>query len=433
MKNFRLFAIVVLVLSIFATSVYADDFATGISVEVNNQVADANSPIYLEREGEVVVEVYFTGNPLGKCTSGSRNSCYDVRVSAELEGYEGGDVRDVEGPFEVESGVQYRKVLRFMLPEDMPASDDKTLYVNIRDDDESIEKTYSVRIQEVRHNLNVFDAVFNPTNNVQAGQPLFTTVRVENLGDNTESSIKVTVAVPALGIQTSEYVDKLLTLSDESDNEDEDADDAATTNDLLLMIPQTVQEGDYNVVVTLDYNRGRSHEQKTYTMHVKGVAQTPQTQSREPSAVVNVDNQAQRAVEGQGAVYKFNVANLGQQAASYSFEVIGTSDWATIRVDPSALIVQPDSTADAYVYIAPKENVEGIKTFTVKVKSGNTIVAEKNLSLEVTASESKTDAKTILTWVFAVLLIILAILILIILVTKLTRKEDKGIEGQTYY
>ncbi len=434
MKGFKLFAFVVLALVLVSSGVFANhnqgsNFVTIDRVEVNDVQADENSPVFLERGEEAVVEVYFTGNPYSKCESGDDNPCYDARVEVELEGYEYGDVRDVEGPFEVEPGVAYRKVLRLNLPADMPSSDDLTLYVEVKDDDDLVLVEFPVRIQEARHSLNVFDVIFNPTNNVQAGQPLFTNVRVENLGDNVESSVKVTVAMPALGIQTSEFVDKLLTMENENDDDDdENADDAATTNDLLLMVPANTPEGDYAVVVTLEYNRGHSVESQTYTMHVRGGSATVVPQP--DSVVVNVDSQAQRVNEGEGAVYKFTVGNVGMQASSFTFEVVGAESWSNVRVDPTTLVVQSDSTGDAFVYVAPKEGEEGVKTFTVRVKSGNNVVAEKNLSLEVV--DDNNTAKTVFTWVFIVLLVILVVLVVVVLVKKYA-KRDSGIEGQTYY
>ena len=426
MKGFALFTIVMLALVMFAGTVAAGpDFVSINSVEVNDQVASAASPIRLERGEAVIVEVSFTGNPAGKCTFGDSNPCYDVRAEAELEGYEYGDIRDVDGPFEVEPGVSDKVFLRFSIPEDMAVNDDITLNIELKDDDDVVVARFPVRLQEVRHSLNVFDVIFNPGDNVQAGQPLFTTVRLENLGDNAESSVKVTVAVPALGVQTSEFVDQLATGADEEG--DDEADDAATTDDLLLMIPENAQEGDYSVVVMLEYNRGRSVAQKTFQMHVRGAAQTPATQVGQ-ATVVNVDSQAQRVEEGVGAVFKFSVGNLGQQAASYTFEVVGADGWSNVRVDPTTLVVQPNSAGEAVVYVAPKEDVEGIKTFTVRVKSGNTLVAEKNLSVEVV--EGGVDAKTVLTWIFVVLLVVLVVLAVVVLVR---RRSSDSVEGQTYY
>ncbi|MBS3168467.1 hypothetical protein J4216_05035 [Candidatus Woesearchaeota archaeon] len=444
MKGFKLFALVMLSLVLMSTGVFAThafgtgangtDFVEIVRVELNDQELRIDSPTRVELEDEFDVKVFFRGHPNGKCEVGDRNPCYDVYAEAEINGYEYGDVRDVTGPFEVEPGVQDYVTLRLRLPNDLAASDVYSLSIELKDDDDLVLVRYPLRIQEIRHKLNVFDVIFNPVNNIRAGQPLFSTVRVENLGDNKESSIKVTVAVPSLGIQTSEFVDKLLTLQDENDDFYRYADDAATTNDLLLLIPENTPEGDYNVVVTVDYDRGRSVEQKTYRMHILGMQEAVPTTPSGPSVVVNVDAQAQRVEAGKGAVYKFSVANLGQQAATYTFEVLGVSDWASTRTEPTTLVVQPDSTGDAFVYVAPNEDVTGIRTFTVRVKSGANVISEKNLSLEVTGDSTKTDVKTVFTWIFVILLIILVILVIVVIVKNLSSKnKEEGVEGQTYY
>lgn len=444
MKKFGLIAFLVLVISLVANTVVAQEsyntqeFVTVNSVKVNDVEVNDVTPVLLERGQQATVEVFFTGNPNSKCSSGDSNPCYDTRVEVELEGWEFGDVRDVEGPFEVEPGVSYKKTLSFTVPEDMPASDDLDLNIEIKDDDDVVLVRYPVRLQERRHDLNVFDVIFNPANNLQAGQPLFATVRVENLGDNTESSVKVTVSMPQLGLEASEFVDELTTLQDENDNED-DAGDAATTNDLLLMIPANAAEGDYDVVVTLEYNRGHSVETKKYTMHVKAAVQqqTPITTDTstsgvvESGAVVSVDSQAQKVNQGQGAVYRFSVANLGKSASSYTLEVTGAQDWANVQVTPSTLVVQSDNTGEALVYVAPKEGTEGLKMLTVKVMSGNKVLSEKTLSLEVAKAATKVAAKTVFTWIFAVLLVVLAVLVIVVLVKKASRSN--GVEGQTYY
>ena len=445
MKQFRLFAFVMLALVILTASVFAstyganNGFVTINHIEINNQFLDGLNPginpIELQREGEVAVAVFLTGNPLGNCNVGKPNPCYTTKVRAEINGYEL-DLSDSSDAFKVEPNVSYRKVLRFVLPQDI-SSGTTSLRLEVSDGEDIVVGEYPVKISEIRHRLNVFDVISNPTNNVQAGQPLFTSVRLENLGDNTEASVKVTVAIPALGIQTSEYVDRLLNSVDNNNNLDSSVKDTATSNDLMLMIPSDVREGDYQVVVTLEYNRGRAQEQKTYNMHVKGVAQAPNNTQTQPSVIVNVDSQTQRVESGNGAVYKFSVANLGQQATSYSLQVLGVNDWADVRVDPSNFVVQRDGTSEAYVYVAPKEGVDGMKTFTVNVLGANNVqVAQKSLSLEVTgAKQSNADVKTVFTWIFVVLLVLLVLLVIVVLVKKLASKNntEKSVEGQTYY
>ena len=434
MKTFGLFAILILVVSLFGVVAQAapGDFVTDLRVKVNGVNADSNLPVRLERGQQVAVEVFFTGNPLGRCQVGEDNPCYDTRVEVEIQGYEYSEVRDVEGPFEVEPGVPDRKVLMFTLPDDMPASDNLNLNVEIKDDDELVSVVYPVRIQEVRHRLNIFDAIFNPINNVRAGQPLFTTLRVENLGDNLESSAKVTVAIPALGIQTSEFVDRLGTVQNNQD-EDNEVDDASTTSDLLLFIPQGTLEGNYDVVVTLEYNRGFSTEERTYTMHVVGseqVQNVPETSNT--GVLVNVESETLKVNAGEGAIYRFSVANLGRQASNFRLEVTGANSWANVRVDPMTLTVQPNGAEDVFVFVAPKEGVTGLKAFNVKVLSGSQVINDSQLTLEVVQAENTVSSKQVFTWIFVVLLAILVILVIVVLVKKASSKQG-GVESQTYY
>lgn len=428
MKGFGLFAFLVLAVSLFAGAVSAQaaDFVTINHVKVNGMAVDPLFPIYLESGQQVFVEVFFRGTPV--CSAGDSNPCYDARVEVEIQGYEQGEVRDVEGPFEVEPGIQYRKVLSFVLPQDIQASDDVNLNVEIKHDDGLVFRSYPVRIQEQRHNINIFDVIFNPSTSVRAGQPLFATVRLENLGDNVENSIRVDVAIPSLGIQTSEFVDRLNTVFD-------DEDDAATTNDLLLFIPENAAEGDYDVVVTAEYNRGSIVSQKTFTMYVLGVQpRAPVTDDvQRTRVVVNVESETLSANAGEGAVYRFSVANLGQSASTFSFELSNTDGWANTRVDPSSLNVQPDQTKEVFVFVVPNEGVVGPKAFNLRVLSGGDVLSDSQLVLNVLEPKSGADAKTVFTWIFAVLLVVLAVLVIVVLAKKFASKEGKGVEGQTYY
>lgn len=403
-------------------------------VEVDGTPAGTSGAIFVERGSTVYVDVWVRGNNVFRnCEDNNARSCYDVKVKAFIGGYEYGDVEGSAGPFEVEPGVRYHKTLRLVIPEDIDASDDYTLRVEAYDDDQSTDDSsstkvsYKLRLQEVRHSVSVFDVLFNPSTSVQAGQPLFATVRVENLGDNIEDSVKVTISIPALGVQAQEYVDELETNQNERE---EDINDAATTNDLVLMVPESAKEGDYDVVVRLDYNRFHSFEEQKYKLHVVALPETKTI----GTAQVNVDSLGQKVSVGQGAVYKFTVANLASQAQTYTIEVVGTGDWAATRVDPMVLNVQPNSVGEANVYVSPKEGVVGGKNFTVRVKSGNSLLGEKNLSLEVAPAVKGDDSvKKVLTIVFIVLLLVLVLLVVVLLIKKLTEDKEEGVEGKTYY
>ncbi len=438
MKTLRFMAFLVLILVLLTTSVYADKFVV-TDVKVNGIVAQAENNqnvIYVERGQTLPVEVFYVGAK--PCTADDNNPCYDTRVRVSLGGYEYGDVNAVSEIFQVLPGVNDRKTLRLQLPNDLDASELYTLNVELFDDDDSVRMKYYLRVEEPRHNINIFDTILNPGTTLTAGQPLFASVRVENLGDNVEDSIKVTVSMPELGISTSEYVDLLITQQDVNrDGVVSSRRRSASTNDLLLMIPESARTGDYDVVVKVEFNRAHDTAEKRYIMHVNALQPATQTGPTGVQALrVNLASGVQTATSGQGAAYTLSVSNLGQQPEQVTFEVSGADGWGTARVDPKAVTINPNSAVDAVVYVAANEGTEGIKVFTVKTKLGNEVVSEQTLTLNVTKQVSNTSetAKKALIIGFVVLLAILVILAIVVIVKKLTEdKEDTPVEGQTYY
>jgi len=399
-----------------------DDFRID-SVEVNDISATSTRIIYVERGTTVPVEVEYTG---------TNKVAYDTRLRAFIGGYEYGDVETSSDIFQVLPGVTDSQELLLKIPYDLEASDEYTLTVEMYDDDNSVRRTFKLRVEETRHSVNVFDVIFNPTNNVQAGTPLFATVRVENLGDNIENTVKVTLSVPALNLQTSQIVDRLVTDQELNERDSSSRRTAATTNDMVLFIPENTPVGDYNVEVKVEYNRLHNVQTRTYLMHVNAI-QVQQPTQPTGGLTINVDTAAQKVSEGQGAQYKFSVSNLGQTPATLSFEVLGVTDWGTYRVDPQTVTVSSNGVQDVNVFVAPFDSVEGAKSFNVRVKQGNNVVAEKTLSVEVAKVTSDSDTlKKVLVIGFVVLLAILVILGIALIIKKLTQ-DEKPVEGQTYY
>lgn len=448
-KTFAILAILMLVLNVSAVFAFSHDRFSGFAgfvplpgasstasrddfridvVKVKGLTVSDSAPVRVERGTTVPVVVEFRGT--GKIA-------YDTRIRVYIGGYEYGDVQAMSDIFEVRPGTRDSRELLLRVPYDIEASDDYTLNVEMFDDDNSVRKTYKLRVEEPRNSVNVFDVVFNPDNNVQAGTPLFASVRVENLGDNIENTVKVTLSVSSLNLQTSQLVDRLVNEQDLNEDDSASRRTAATTNDMVLFIPEDTSEGDYEVAVRVDYNRLHNFQEKTYLMHVRALEKAVEPVGPVGLATlsVNVDANAQRVVEGQGAQYKFSVSNMGQDARTLSFEVLGVSDWGASRVDPQSVTVPSNSAKDVNVFVAPAEGFEGAKTFTVRVKEGNNLVAEKTLSVEVGGKVSKGDTlKKVLAIGFVVLLVILVILGIALAIRKLTQEgEEKPVEGQTYY
>ncbi len=418
-----LFILMSVILTVNAIANYKID-----KVEVNDvNVGSSGNSVFLERGQTATIDVWFSGvQNIG--TSVSSN----VRVRAWVGGYEFGDLSVTSDIFETEPNVSYLKTLKLDVPNDIDGSKTYTLHVEVFDEVESVENVYSLRIQEKRHSVEIMDVLFNPDLTVEAGKNLFSTVRIKNIGDRKEEDIKVTLSVPKLGISTRTYIDELVSQEVANSNEE----DSASSNELYLKIPENTNAGNYDVKVTVEFNNGHDVTEKTFTLTVLGTEKPSVSTS-----LINVDTSTRQLMQGEGTIYKLSFANLETKSRTYTLEVFGTETWATSRVDPAVVTVNPDSTSEAYVYLSPSEDAStGLHMFTIKVKSDNTVVKEINLGAEVTEATKKIGVwdslKKALMVIFLVLLGVLVLLGIVVGVKRLRKSEteEPGVgEGQTYY
>src|SRR3989338_4154648 len=234
----RLVLALMFVLSILSVPVLADSSNYEITnVGINGQ--SYQDIVYVERGDSVSVEVYFTGT--GETT--------DVNMKAWIGGYEYDNVQVSSEMFDVQDGVSYKKTLKVEVPEDLDANQEYTLYVEIYDDIDVETYTATILVSKVRHSLEIQDVLVD--SNVDAGDYTTATVRLENLGDKKEEDIKVTVSIPELGVEESTFLDELT--NNELDNEDEESSGDVS---LTFQIPADAESGDYEVQVSVSYNKG---------------------------------------------------------------------------------------------------------------------------------------------------------------------------------
>jgi len=107
---------------------------------------------------------------------------------------------------------------------------------------------YELDVEVPEHKVDVDDIILSPSRRVKAGRSLLASVRVENNGDRREDGVKVTVSIPELDIQASDYVDEL-----EAEDED-DGDDQTTSEELWLEIPKCAEAGIYTVRAEVLYD-----------------------------------------------------------------------------------------------------------------------------------------------------------------------------------
>lgn len=389
---------------------------------------DPSDVVNVQRGDSLNVRVEVTG------TTGCNSD--DVKVKTWIGGYEYDDIEDDTSLFDVTGGITYVKNLVLEIPNDIGLDDNNndngdnedtfTLHVEAFNDDDSDELEYDVLIEAQRHYLNFVDVIFNPGLSVKNTQPLFVTVRLENLGDKKEEDVKVEVSIPELGMSQVTYIDELVAMENGNDDDEETSE----SSDTLLLDLSNVKADTYDLVVSADYNRGHDTISQSYQLVVTGVTGIQPSED----LMVQAFTSSQNVNQGGSVDYTFSVANLGSESKTLTFEVTGQEAWATAKVEPIALTVLPDSTRDVKVTINAKSDADlGSKIFVVRVKDASGMVVEE-LQLEAdvqgTSTDSVSDLRSGLEIGFIVLLIILVILGIILAVSKMKGKEETG---ESYY
>jgi len=421
MKSLKLLVALIALVGFFAFGVVAESTNYDITdVDVNgiDVDGDVEKIVFVER-GEtisVVLDILGTG------------AVEDVKVKASLEGLDDEDIETRTDAFDIETGVTYSKRLKLSLPNDIE-SGDYNLVVRVYDKEDSKESSTTVRVEG--HALNIVDVILRPEQ-VDAGSTVFVVPRVKNVGDSPEDNIRIRATIPELGLSARSYLDELFT----GDDEDDDNKDSASLNDLYLRIPKNTKSGVYDVIVTVEYNKGRDEETMTVPLTVVGKEETT------VEALVNIDRLTQTVAQGEAVVYKVSFVNLGDSTKTFSLEV-SNANWATTRIDPGFVTLAPNTAGDLYVYVSAQEDAAlGKHAFTMRVKSGTTVLKELSVEADVKGAVVEADGvdwravKKGVEIGLAVLVALLVILGIVVLFGKLRRnspEEPEVGEGQSYY
>lgn len=407
----------VLVFLLSLTGVFA---ATSTDYEISkveiNDIIPSTNAIYVERGETLDITVFVTG----------LNDIQDVKVRAWIEGYEYEDIEDSSDMFDLTANVDRAIPLKIYIPEDIEASEDYTLCIKVTDQNNNVQKEFPLRIEETRHKIKIQDVLFRPSNTIEAGRYLRTVVRLENIGARKEEDIKVTVSIPELGISTSDYIDELVAV----ENDDDDEETSQSTNELVLQIPKNAETGDYEVKITAEYNRGHDIVVKKEIIHIEG-----KKVLGEAEAIISMDTSMKELPIGKETTYKVSFASLSDESAIYSVEVAGIETWASAKVEPAFITLEPEKAGELFVKITPNKDADlGSKIFTIKIKEGNTLIKEATINAEVTKAGIDWSAtKTVLEWGFGVLVIILIILGLIIAFKRKTPESTESETEESYY
>jgi uncharacterized membrane protein len=420
-----------LVAAVPATSTVGSlDTANAVTVEVNGEELVAGSLLTVE-EGETLdIEVELR-NPamvpgLVPGTMVAGTNAEGIEVVARLSGYEYSDSESLEDSselFDVDAGTRKFVDLQLTVPKDL-TNELNTLRVFVLDRNGApILFNYPIQVESARHSVDVEDVTFSPGNTVKAGRSLLTTVLVENNGDRTEEDVKVTVAIPELGLSATDFIDEIE--ADESENVFGDLEGG-----LLLNIPANAEAGEYNVVVSVQYDNLRDTVRKTYKLNVVGNEQFV----NEGKLVLAVGPNTQNVAAGSVASYGIALTNAGSASQAYTLKVV-TGDWAAASLSESLVVLEAGKNAVVYVDVEVARNAPvGAHVASVSVMSGDKMLETVALNANVVdSSEAPRDSVSLRNGLEIALIVLVVLLVIIGLIVGFSRLRKDDEDDQTYY
>ena len=411
-------------LTIFLVSVLAVGMVSALPdveyIKINGDEFIDGDQLEVERGEELDIRVRLTAGNVSED---------DIEIRAEVLGYEYSDHEPIFArvhTFDLDYGDTTYKDLTISLPDKM----DKDYYdlritVGTRTGS-AFEGLYRLHLKGIKHSLIIKDVIFNPEPSVESGRALLTTVRIKNIGEKDEESIKVKVTIPELGLSASDYVDEL------EDGESE------TSEELYMRIPECIEAKDYKVKITLEYDEGyeivSTEKMITVTGDVCAVEEPV-----EKKTVITVGPETQDVAQGASVIYPLTISNAGNTARTYVVSIDGTETWSTVEVTPSNLVVLNAGESKA-VYVsltADDDATAGEHIFVLSVKSGDTTLKQVTLKADVTGSSGALNLKRGLEIGVIILVVLLVILGLIIGFNKLREtgeeEPEESDKGETYY
>lgn len=403
-----------------------------VEVQVNDVEVETGDTISLaaDRREELEIRIVLQANEANA----------DVEVEASVRGDDTFQVIDSSDVFRVEPDTLYVKTLKLALP---PTMDEGTYFLRVAVFDRASAAkifNYFLTVEPRRHDIIIRDVTFNPSDEVGAGRALIGIVRLTNYGQETEDDIKVTLAIPALGVSVSDYIDEL------------DAEDSISSEELLLRIPVNAITGTYPVIASIDYHSGLKHDSRQFQIKVSGLAaprpgtaggEEPMTPAEEAKArtVVTIGPQNQDAARGEGgAIYPITLENQASTSKSYTITVSGGESFATVRISPSNLVVvEPGETKQVFVYAAARDGATlGPHVFNMEIAAGSKVLQQVPLTLNIVEAQTRAptrmalNLKSGLTALLAIL-IVAGIIIAVMLFSGKKSDSTQELAGKTYY
>jgi len=359
----------------------------------------------------------------------------NIDVEAEVLGYEHSDVQpliDRTGVFDMLAGDTVYKHLTITLPNLMEKDYyDLRIRVGTRTGN-STEYLFRLRLSGKRHNLQVKDITYNPSQYVLSGTAFLAQVRVWNLGDKPERDVKVVLGIPELGISASDYISVI------------NPDESVSTGDLFIRVPQCVTSGTYTLRAEVTYNDGYSTT--VYTTPITVKQDDTLCAANESGRIVAVVSAPGTLTEGTEGTIAIVLTNEGKKARTVVLSLAGSDGWAQVSFEPAPVVLVPgEGSATIYAKLRPLSGSAGAHALALQVadldgkqvaQAAFTVsISQPEAPAPTTPPEAGYKAWSLKQWLEASLLVLIIVLVIlgIVLILKKNRKTNGDGEVQAYY
>lgn len=205
-----------------------------------------------------------------KFTSQEDVEIKDIEVKATIEGIDDGeDMEEEADEFDLEADDNDVVYLTFELPNDAEGGNFDVIVEAKGEDDDGVIHTdtfeFSIDVERRTHEVKLVSASFS-NSDVKCGENAQLNYEVINIGEKDEDDVKVTVSSSKLKID-------LQTSNIEVDSDPDD--DNTYSGTFSLAVPETQDEGSYQVIVKAYYDTTILDDSKTISLTVEGCEETP--------------------------------------------------------------------------------------------------------------------------------------------------------------
>ena len=386
-------SVLLLVVTVSAASELVDD----LKVKVNGISTSfgGSGDISVIAGETLTVEVFFT----------ALETASNVRIEAQLEGQKVDSETEVLVG-DIEEGKKYSERFTIRIPYELQdeVSDDLSLEIEIfnRDFKTNFEDI-TLRVQRPSYNAVVM--LIQTNGGLNAGETMSVDVVLKNIGYNDLDDTYVTVRIPALGLEKTDFFGDIIAVECDDDftnienfgvdlnrkcNED---DDDTVRGRIFLEIPFDTDTGTY----TLEVEARNNDFNVVQTKQIFIENEVPETVFKSGTGLV--------IVNPTNKVKVYTIIPESPATVSESVVVVPAGSSRTVTVDPNT-----------------SGNVK------VNVLSGEKLVG--TVEFAGVARTTATDPIVVLTIVLAIIFIVLVVVLLVLL----TRKPEKDEElNESYY